>query len=153
MNHYQVKALRERIAAIIEQANAVKEPEAKSDLACLTCIFLSALIEASCRLYVSKYAGKRSDDTVLSYVKTQLYYFQNGKVEDIAKVLKSFSVDLSEKFVIEIGDEGKDAIDSVVNVKNQLVHAKGVGIGLDTTMRYHKNVIKSLDILRDMLSN
>lgn len=110
------------------------------------------MIEGACRHYLSRYAEKRSSPTVHAYVENQLYWFQNPKVEYIEKLLRGFSARLADSFIAKIGDEGKDAIDSVVNNKNQLAHGKGAGLGLDTMQRYHKDVVAAIDALRDVVA-
>lgn len=153
MSTDRLPALKERVQRVLDQADLADEPEAKADLACLACIWTSAMIEVACREYVGRYVAKRSQPTVCAYVKNKLYFFQNAKTEDIDGCLRGFSPHLAEAFAAKIGDEGKDAVDSVVNKKNELVHGKGAGIGLDTMKRYHKDVLAAIDVLRVLLTD
>ena len=146
-------ALKERVGRVIAQADGVKEPEAKTDLACLACILTSAMIEVACRDFVSRYVEARASPTVLAHVRGRLYRFQNAKVEEIDELLRSFSQQIANDFFDRIGDEGRDALDSTVNKKNELVHGKGSGIGLDTMKRYHADVLSAIDALRDLLTD
>lgn len=153
MTQGRLAALQERVRRVLDQAELAEEPEAKADLACLACILTSATIEVACREYVGRYVEKRASPTVTEYVRARLYYFQNGKVEDIDKLLREFSPSLADRFLEQIGDERRDAIDSTVNRKNELVHGKGSGIGLDTMKRYHTDVLSALETLRDLLTD
>lgn len=153
MSTDRLPAIRDRVERVLQQADLAEEPEAKSDLACLACILTSAMIEVACREYVGRYAAKRSAPTVAAYVSNKLYYFQNAKTEDIDGLLRGFAPELADAFATTIGDEGKDAVDSVVGKKNELVHGKGAGIGLDTMKRYHKDVLAAIEVLRVLLTN
>ncbi|HMP02833.1 MAG TPA: hypothetical protein PKD86_06915 [Gemmatales bacterium] len=152
MSDIRLQALKEQIQRVLEQAANASEPEAKANLSSLACVLTSALVEVACRVYVGNYAQKRADTSVSTYVCTRLYFFQNGKTDDITKLLRDFSSELAVKFTNSIGEQGKDAVDSVVSKKNEIVHGKGAGIGLDTMKRYHKDVLSALDKLRDLLA-
>ncbi|HPO93219.1 MAG TPA: hypothetical protein PL072_07080 [Phycisphaerales bacterium] len=147
-----LRAIRDRVERVLQQADLAKEPEAKSDLACLACILTSAMIEVACREYVGRYAANRSAPTIAAYVRNKLYFFQNAKSEDIDGLLRGFAPELADEFSAAISDEVKDAVDSVVGKKNELVHGKGVGIGLDTMKRYHKDVLAAIEVLRVLLT-
>jgi hypothetical protein len=153
MSIADLRGIRDRVERVLDQATKAAEPEAKSDLACFACILTSAMIEVACRHYLARYVEKRAGPSVQSYVTKQLYFFQNPKTEYIEELLQSFDPSLAEKFVSTIGEEGKDAVDSVVNNKNQLVHGKGAGLGLDTMKRYHKDVVAALNALRDLVTD
>jgi hypothetical protein len=153
MSNVELRAIRDRVDRILDQAASAAEPEAKSNLACFACILTSAMIEVACREYVGRFVEKRAAPAVQKYVAAQLYFFQNPKTEYIEGLLRSFAPELAERFLHTIGEEGKDAVDSVVNNKNQLVHGKGAGLGLDTMKRYHKDVIAAVEVLRDLLTN
>lgn len=153
MSTDRLPALRARIQRVFEQADLAREPEAKSDLACWACILTSAMIEVACRDYVGKYAARRAQPCIAAYVSDRMFFFQNAKSDDIEKLLRAFSPELAAAFASQIGEEGKDAVDSVVNKKNELVHGKGAGIGLDTMKRYHSDVLAAINTLRDLLTN
>jgi hypothetical protein len=84
-------------------------------------------------------------------VDRRLYFFQNPTTENIDDLLRSFDPAIAKAFTDALGNEGKDAINSVVNNKNQLAHGKGTGLGLDTMKRYYKDVSTALGILCDIL--
>lgn len=151
MNDAELRRLRERVNRVIELADKAEEPEIKSNLASLACVLTSAMIEVACRDYVERYVEKRANTEILNYVRTQLYYFQNPKVEYIDKLLRGFSDTIADAFGQAIEGEGKDAIDSVVNNKNQLAHGKGAGLGLDTMRRYLTQTLRAIDSLGNIL--
>ncbi len=153
MNTDRLPAIRDRVQRVFEQADLAEEPEVKSDLACLACILTSAMIEVSCRQFVCRYAERRAGPTVASYITAKLYYFQNAKTEDIDCLLRAFSSDLANTYFSKIGEECRDAIDSVVNKKNEIVHGKGAGIGLDTMKRYYEDVRVAMDVFRDLMTD
>lgn len=153
MSFDEFRAISDRVARVLELAEEASEPEAKTDLACLACILTSALIEVACRQYVARFVEKRASRHVQRYVARKLYQFQNAKTEYVEELLGSFEPELAQRFLTRIGERGKDALDSIVSNKNNLVHGKGVGLGLDTMKRYHKDVLMSLEVLRSILTD
>lgn len=153
MRSDELRNVGDRVTRVLEQAEMAAEPEAKSDLACFACILTSALIEVACRDYVTRFVEKRAAPAILNFVMRKLYFFQNAKTDDIDDLLRGFDAALANDFAARIGPEGKDAIDSVVNNKNQLVHGKGNGLGLDTMRPYHKDVLSALVHLKNILTN
>jgi hypothetical protein len=151
MTQNDLRRLRDRVERIISLADSDHNPEAKSNLACFACVLTSAMIEVACREYVHRYVENRAQPNILRYVDRQLYFFQNPSTGNIDDLLRSFDPAIAEAFADAIGDEGKDAIDSVVNNKNQLAHGKGSGLGLDTMKRYYSDVWKSIESIRDVL--
>jgi hypothetical protein len=148
----ELQRTRERVNRVIELAREVEPFEAKSDLACFACVLTSGMIEVACRHYLGRYAERRASPEIVNYIQKKLYRFQNPRTEEIDALLRGFTSTIADDFSAAIGNEGKDAIDSVVNNKNQLAHGKGAGLGLDTMERYLKDVLKAIDSLRDILT-
>jgi hypothetical protein len=152
MTTAELRAIRDRVQRILDNASTSTDPESKAELACFACVLTSAMLELAVRHYTARYAERRASPSVHSYVCRQLYFFQNPKCEYIDQLLRSFDATLADSFFSQVGDEGRAAIDSVVNNKNQLAHGKGAGLGLDTMLRYHTDVSKALIVLRDLMT-
>jgi hypothetical protein len=110
------------------------------------------MIEVACREYVNRFVAKRSHPAVARYVSQKLYFFQNPSAENILELVRSFDPSIAAAFESAIGSKGKDAIDSVVNNKNQLAHGKGTGLGLDTMKRYLVDVQAAIESMRSLLT-
>lgn len=151
MKSDEMQRLRDRIYRLIELADESEAPEVKTDMACFACVLTSAMIEVACRQYVGKFVEKRASPQVIGFVERKLYFFQNPSMDNIDELLRAFDSKIADDFRDAIGDEGVDAINSVVNNKNQLAHGKGVGLGLATMKRYFNDVILSITRLANIL--
>lgn len=99
---------------------------------------------------LSAFAVSKSSPAVASYVTAHLAEFQNPRFEKIMVLLSSFDPAWRRHFEVAQSNEIKDAIDSIVNNRNQIAHGRQVGISIVTFSNYYKHVksfIDELDIL------
>ena len=135
------------------EAKAKSDPvrsdvELQAQLARFLCVLSSGLIEQATVLLLDAYARRRSGTQVASYVSSQLSRLQNTKFDDILTLLGRFDSTWREYFISNTPPEQKDAIDSIVNNRNQIAHGGQVGISLGTFSEYYRNLklfIISLD--------
>jgi hypothetical protein len=116
------------------------DPELQSQIARFMCVLSSGLIEQALIQILSAYARKRSSQNVARYVAANVARLRNAKFEDVLVILSHFSSDWREHFEISTPIDVKDAIDSIVNNRNQIAHGGQVGISLATFMGYYKRV-------------
>ncbi len=91
-------------------------------------------------MILTDYAQKRSHGDVSRYVSASLSRIRNAKFEDVLVVLGHFSPAWREHFETKTDPEIKDAIDSIVNNRNQVAHGAQTGISLVTFMEYYKRL-------------
>ncbi len=83
------------------------------------------------------------------YVSANVSKLRNAKFEDVLIILGHFSPEWREHFEGTTSAEVKDAIDSIVNNRNQIAHGGQTGISLVTFTEYYKRVksfIADLDV-------
>jgi hypothetical protein len=114
--------------------------ELQSQLARFLCVLSSGLIEQAVIQTLTSYAQRRSHPDVARYVGASVARLWNAKFEDILTVLGHFSPVWRDHFETNTLPEVKDAIDSIVNNRNQIAHGAQTGISLVTFMEYHKRV-------------
>jgi len=139
------------------EAKAKSDPvksdlELQSQLARFLCVLCSGFIEQAVIQTLTSYAEKRSHQNVARYIGTSVARLWNAKFEDILTILGQFSPAWREHFAINTPPEVKDAIDSIVNNRNQIAHGAQTGISLATFMDYYKRVklfLASLDAFVD----
>jgi hypothetical protein len=115
------------------------------------CVLTSGFIEESVRILLSEYVQKRADATISRYVNAQLDGFQNPKAGRILDLLRAFDIAWAESAEQFLGDERKDAIDSIVNNRHQIAHGRNVGISYVTIRNYYEKAVESVDFIEQML--
>src|ERR1035437_4206616 len=102
------------------------------------CVLTSGLIEQVLILGLDDMAKRKSNPRVAKYVSSHLSRIKNAKFEDIMAVLGRFDPDWRKYFEERTEAEVKDAIDSIVNNRNQIAHGGQVNISLDGFGKFYK---------------
>lgn len=116
------------------------DPELQSQLARFMCVLSSGLIEQAVILTLGEYAERRSHPNVARHVNWNLSRFWNAKFEDVLVMLGHFDPRWRDHFEASTSAEVKDAIDSIVNNRNQIAHGAPTGLSLATFTGYYKRV-------------
>jgi hypothetical protein len=103
------------------------------------------------RTILGDYA-KRTAVTTSDYVSKQLRSFRNPKYEEIMQVIIAFDKTWAEAFGSAANGAPSDAINSIVNNRNQIAHGENVGISYHTIKEYHDNAIKVIELIDDKFS-
>lgn len=129
-----------RINNVLKRATeAGIDEELRSSLARYACVLTSGYLEESVRIIVGTWCRDKSHPHIHTYVGRQLDWFLNPKLGKILEILSHFSLAWNESFADLLTDEEKDAINSVVNNRNQIAHGRNVGISPEPMKRYFKS--------------
>jgi hypothetical protein len=116
------------------------------------CILTSGLIENSIKALVMEYSTNCSSPYVQNYIETTLQNLTNLKVKKIIDFLKKFNDDWGNKFENEISDEEKDAIDSIIANRNNIVHGEyGGGLTYIRIKNYYNDAKKVISLLESII--
>jgi RiboL-PSP-HEPN len=124
------------------------DAELQAQLARFMCVLSSGLLEQAIISILEDYAKSRSHAHVARYVGFGLSRLQNAKFEDIMILLARFDPLWRDHFEANTPAEVKDAIDSIVNNRNQIAHGGQANISLVVFSRYYtcvKSFINELD--------
>jgi hypothetical protein len=134
------------LEALIKKAAAsTKEAELLSHWARYLCVRTAGLLENGITEIYSEYVARTAARPVANYATSRLDTIQNPKAEKFIQVARSFDLHWAvalEKYLDE--DGRKDAIDSVMAIRNQIAHGKDVGI---TIVRIREYLEKSKEVL------
>lgn len=139
----KILGIQQRIDALEAKAQTApvgSDPELQAQLARFLCVLSSGLIEQALIVVLEHYAKRKSQDRVGQFVSHYLSRIQNAKFKDILVTVGRFDPEWREHFETTTDDEVKDAIDSIVNNRNQIAHGVQVGISLATFSGYYKSV-------------
>jgi len=120
----------------------------RAHLARYLCILMSGYLEVSVREIFGEYARNCSNQNVNKFVSANLARLQNPNMEKILQLCKSFDDEWHTHISSLTQGEIKDAVDSIVNTRNQVAHGRDTSITLANLLRY----LEQIDILIDRLN-
>ncbi len=128
MTVYTISAHQGRLDAVFSRASVVAEPQSQADFARYLCVLVSGFIEQAVRKIYGNYADKCSNDAVARHVEANLESFTNANAEKLLQLAGSFKSSWRKDLDGYLAGERKDAIDSVLANRHNIVHGRDVGI-------------------------
>lgn len=139
----KIVAAQQRIDALQKKAETPPvslDMELQSQLARFLCVLSSGLIEQATTSILEANARAKSRSEIANYVSSQLARLQNAKFEEILLLLGRFDPSWRQHIESNTPQDIRDAIDSIVNNRNQIAHGGQVGISLGTFSGYYSRV-------------
>lgn len=128
------------------------DPELQAHWARYLCILVSGFIENSIELLYSEYARRTSDPAVHRYVSRQLGWVTNPNEQAILQIAGSFSNDWQLELQAYLDSDGrKEAINGIINTRNQIAHGRDTGISIVILKEYFTKAISVIDFIETQL--
>jgi hypothetical protein len=127
-----------------------QEPEILADFARYLCVLVSGFMEQAVRELAGECARRQSSPGTHRYVQGQLLFFQNPNAERIAQLIGAFNPDWRVGFELFLGDQRKDAINSIVANRHNIAHGQMVGISYVQMSEYYASAKEVVDYLADL---
>lgn len=125
----EVTTLKKRLDATFERVKHVgQDTELQSDFARYLCVLVSGYIEQSIVQIILEHAREKDAPTLERFVERKTKRFANAKVSRIQELLGDFDPEWRKELDELLGDEQKDAVDSVVNQRNIIAHGGSVEV-------------------------
>lgn len=146
--HSQVMRLESLFKQTIECTDNL---EMQSHWAKYLCVLTSGLLENAVKEYFVSFTKNRSHPYVINYVTNNLSGFTNPNTEKILTLAGSFNAQWRGDLKKYIEGERKDAINTIVNNRNNIAHGRHVGLTLDAMNNYFKKVIEVINFMKVLL--
>jgi hypothetical protein len=148
------KAARARLDATFGRIRAVPEAdlELRSDFARYLCVLVSGYTEAAIAALTINYCSRQASPSVNRYLSTKLGRLQNLKAQKLLDLVGAFDSKWREQLAHYIEGARRDALDSVVDLKNQIAHGNSVGVTYTRIETYYERVKEIVDFVASMLS-
>jgi RiboL-PSP-HEPN len=125
----EVSRLTQRLNGTFERVSKLGDDlELRADFARYLCVLVSGYLEAAVVECAGWYATRRSAPPVAAYVSRNLEHFANPNAERLLQLVGSFNADWRASVEEFLVDERKEAVDSVVALRNQIAHGESVGV-------------------------
>ena len=136
----EVSRMKQRLDATFERVKGVSyDPELQSDFAKYLCVLVSGYIERAMVELVLEHAREKGAPTLLRFVEQRTRTFTNANASRIQELLGSFDPawrqELEENILV---DEWKDAVDSVVSLRNTIAHGGSIGLTFNRIAEYYR---------------
>lgn len=142
---------RSRLKALFDSIKDLPDDgHLKAHYARYLCILMSGYLEVSVKEVLGGYAKKCTNEKVCKFVSTHVNKLQNPKMEKILELCGAFSINWQEQLTILVEGEIRDAVDSVVNTRNQIAHGQDTGITLTSVQKYFQQLEKLVAHMKDV---
>ena len=112
-----------------------------------SCVLVSGFIEVSVRSIYTDFSRRKAIPQVADYVDAKLSNLRNVHMSKLLDLTRSFSP--TWEVALKAATEGElaDAVDSVVNLRNQIAHGVSTGTSFQNMKDYYKCVLKVIELL------
>ena len=143
--------MKQRLDATFERVRSVgSDPEIQSDFARYLCVLVSGYLENAVVELVVEHARKKGAPTLQRFVEQQTRRFTNVRAQRLQELLGSFNPDWRRDLEEFLVDERKDAVDSVIALRNNIAHGESVGLTYNRIDEYYRQVQLVVDRVRDL---
>ncbi len=103
---------------------------------------------------MSEYIKNKAAKPVADYAISYLSKLQNPKAERVMELVGSFRREWRTELETFLADDGrKDAIDSIMNNRNQIAHGSDVGITIVRVSKYLDKIVSVLEFVEAQCGN
>lgn len=142
----EVNRLKQRLDATFERTRyADLDTELQSDFARYLCVLVSGYIEKAVVEFILEHARQRGAPTLQRFVEQKTKRFTNPKASRIQDLLGSFDAEWQKALHEFLIDEPKDAVDSIVALRNKIAHGGSVGVTFNRIRDYYEQAQRVID--------
>lgn len=147
----EVWRLRQRLDATFKRVNlAPADAELQSDFSRYLCVLVSGYVETAVTELILEHSRNNSSPTIQMYVESRTQRLTNLNCERLEQLLGQFNPDWRAAISSILVDEKKDALDSVVNLRNKIAHGGSVGVTYQRISEYYNHIKPIIDRVADL---
>jgi hypothetical protein len=137
----EVGRLRQRLDATFGRAvGAQADLELLSDFARHLCVLVSGFLEQSVQELILEHVRNNASPKVQRYVESRIRSFTNANTQRLLDLLGSFDPDWRRDLEAYLVDARKDAVNSVIDLRNTISHGRYAGITMSRVGGYYDRV-------------
>lgn len=148
----KLQSQRNKLDSLFKKIGALQDTELQGHFARYLCILVSGFLENALEAIYSTYASDKAHSHVANYVAVHLGSIRNPNMERILQLSGSFNPQWRNDIEQNIQPDVKDAVNSIMNLRNQIAHGEDAGIGYVTIKSYYDRVLTLIDFLRQQCS-
>ena len=157
MRNVRLVAQYNSILSLLERTRTAtgEEAELQGHWGRYICILTAGLLENSIREIYSEYVRSASSPQVSNFAVSSLQTVFNPNANRFVQVARSFSQEWGsslEDFLSANGGQRKDAIDSIINNRNQIAHGRITSVSVVQVMNYLQGAVEVIDFIESQCS-
>ncbi|MBI4319344.1 MAG: hypothetical protein HY675_12710 [Chloroflexi bacterium] len=150
MSQVEIVRLEQRLNSLFKRVGELDaDPELQAHWARYLCILVSGYLETAVREVYGGYAERTSSLRVARFVLQRLDGVQNANMERILQTAGAFDEQWRDQLKDITEGDLKDAVDSIVNNRNQIAHGRDTGISYSVVHDYYQRVTKVVRLLQE----
>ena len=143
--------MRNRLNATFERASGLQaDAELLSDFARYLCVLVSGFLEQAVFELAMEHVRRQSSPSIQHYAEGRLRLFRNANTQKLLDLLGGFDEGWRRDLEGYIVDERKDAVDSVINLRNTISHGQFVGVTMSRVRSYYKEIDRVVDHIAEL---
>jgi hypothetical protein len=147
----EVDRQRRQLDATFKRASGLgADAELLSDFARYLCVLVSGFLEQAVIELLIEYLRRHSDTRVQQYGEQRLRSLTNLKVQRLIDVLGNFDPDWRRDLETFLVDEYKDAVNSIVDLRNSISHGRYAGVTMSRVQDYYARIVVVVDHLAQL---
>lgn len=142
----EVNRLRQILDGTFKRATAVgPDLELQSDFARYLCVLVSGFLENAVGELLLEHTRRYSQPSIQRFVEFRLQRLTNLKAQRLLDLLGSFDPEWRSDLERFLVDERKDAVDSIVSLRNSISHGQSVGVTFVRVKEYYGHIQTVVD--------
>ena len=138
--------MKQRLDATFNRVKGVGgDAELQSDFARYLCVLVSGYIEQAVVELVLEHARGKGAPTLQRFVEQKTKNFTNANASRVQDLLGSFDPAWRQELGKFLDDEAKDAINSIVSLRNTIAHGGSVGLTYYRINAYYRQAQHVID--------
>jgi len=151
MKQKEVSRRKQQLDHLFKQiASFQGDAELQAHWARYLCVLVCGFIEVAVSEIYSEFARSKSQSYIANYVQKQLRRFHNPNMEKLLSLAGSFNELWRDKLKKDIDGELKDAVDSIVNNRNNIAHGRNSDITYGRIKDYFERAVKVITLIEDL---
>lgn len=147
----EVHRLKQKLDATFGRIQAVGDDlELKADFAKYLCVLVSGYLEKAVVELVQEHARQCGAPSLQRFVEQKTRRFTNANAQKLQDLLGSFDPDWRKNAEGFLVDELKDAVDSIVDLRNTIAHGNSVSVTYHRVSDYYQCVQQVIDKIADL---
>jgi len=129
------------IDATFERVDLISgDAELLSDFARYLSVLVSGFLEKAVVELIFEYVRRHSHPTVQQHIEQKLRKFTNAKVQKLLDLVGSFDADWRTDLEAYLVDEFKDAVNGIVDIRNNVAHGGSTGVTIVRVKNYYVTI-------------
>lgn len=138
----EVYRLRQVLDNAFDRAARVgDDSELQSDFARYLCVLVSGFLEKAIGELVLEHTRRQASPSLQRFVEFQTRRLTNVNAQRLQDLLGTFDSEWRQNLEGFLIDERKDAVDSIVSLKNSIAHGQSVGVTFVRVKEYYKQIL------------